>query len=165
MPLIEDGGWVADAWSRAPDHEPIPAAGDVIVPLCRLEEAEASHRSGRLGVDLPNDRDGAELVPWFDRIALIAVDFPSSGDGRGFSIARRLRRLGFAGELRACGRLIADQYAFARASGFDQVEVDGDIAARQPEEHWTAAAAAMSLRYQRGGPESAPASIPEARRG
>ena len=61
---------------------------------------------------------------------LLAIDFPSFSDGRGFSLARRLRELGFKGRLRASGRLIVDQYAMARRVGFDEVEVAPDIAAR-----------------------------------
>ena len=62
--------------------------------------------------------------------------FPSFSDGRAFTIARRLRALGYTGTLRANGPVIADQYAMARRSGFDQVEIPDDLAARQPEAQW-----------------------------
>ncbi|RJE83719.1 DUF934 domain-containing protein [Paracoccus onubensis] len=71
---------------------------------------------------------------------LIAIDFPAIGDGRGFSLARRLRALGYTGQLRASGRLIADQYAMARRVGFDEVEISPEIAQRQPQEQWIARA-------------------------
>ncbi len=90
------------------------------------------------------------LTPWFGRVELISVLFPKSADGRGFSMATRLRRLGFDGELRATGHLIADQYALARSCGFDTVEISEAQAARQPEAHWLEAERAMSLAYQRG---------------
>lgn len=69
---------------------------------------------------------------------LIGIEFPAFSDGRGFSLARRLRELGFQGRLRATGRLIADQYAMARRVGFDEVQVAADIAARQPQDQWVA---------------------------
>lgn len=72
--------------------------------------------------------------------SLIAIDFPAFTDGRGFSLARRLRELGYSGRLRATGRLIADQYAMARRVGFDEVQIASDIAARQPQEQWLARA-------------------------
>lgn len=78
-----------------------------------------------------------------DRIggaARIRVTFPSFADGRGFTIARRLRALGFSGRLRASGHVLADQYAMARRVGFDEVEISGDLAARQPEDQWLARA-------------------------
>ena len=83
-------------------------------------------------------------------LGLIAVPFPKSADGRGFSIAPRLRRMGYAGELRASGHLIADQYALARSCGFDTVEISDGLAVRQPEAHWIEAERAMTLAYQRG---------------
>ena len=68
----------------------------------------------------------------------IRIDFPSFADGRGFSLARRLRMLGFNGRLRASGHVISDQYFHARRSGFDEVEVDELLARRQPQEQWLA---------------------------
>ncbi|MGN7868849.1 hypothetical protein PARHAE_00283 [Paracoccus haematequi] len=88
---------------------------------------------------LAPDTPLADLEQYLDR-ELIAIDFPSFTDGRGFSLARRLRELGYQGRLRASGRLIADQYAMARRVGFCEVEVAPDIAARQPQDQWIARA-------------------------
>jgi len=63
-----------------------------------------------LAVEFPNDRDPADLEPWLERVALIRVAFPAMSDGRGFSIARRLRDMGYAGRLRAAGPLVARGY-------------------------------------------------------
>jgi uncharacterized protein (DUF934 family) len=67
---------------------------------------------------------------------MIRVAFPSFSDGRGFTIARQIRLLGFGGHLRAIGHIIADQYAMARRAGFDDVEISDALAARQPWEQW-----------------------------
>lgn len=91
----------------------------------------------QLAVAFPNDREAADLVPWLDRIAMIVVDFPAFSDGRGFSIAKRLRELGFTGRLRAAGPLVSDQLRQALRVGFDEVAVAASIAARQPASHWT----------------------------
>ncbi|MDO5632872.1 MAG: DUF934 domain-containing protein [Paracoccus sp. (in: a-proteobacteria)] len=72
--------------------------------------------------------------------SLIALDFPAMTDGRGFTLARQLRELGYAGRLRATGKLIADQYAMARRVGIDEVEITADLAARQPQDQWLARA-------------------------
>lgn len=88
---------------------------------------------------LAPDTPPEELVDHLHR-DLIGIDFPAFTDGRGFSLARRLRELGFQGRLRATGRLIADQYAMARRVGFDEVQIPVDIAARQPEAQWLARA-------------------------
>lgn len=89
-----------------------------------------------LAVEFPNDRDPADLAPWLERVELIRVAFPASADGRGFSIARELRAMGYAGRLRAAGPLIADQLRFARRVGFDELEVPEAVAERQPEGQW-----------------------------
>jgi uncharacterized protein (DUF934 family) len=67
---------------------------------------------------------------------MIRIAFPAMTDGRGFSIARRLRAMGYAGRLRAAGPLIADQMIAARSVGFDEIEVPESVAARQPEAQW-----------------------------
>ncbi len=88
-----------------------------------------------VALDLPSDTfpEDVELAP---AIEMIRIDFPSSADGRGFSIARALRLRGYTGRLRARGHVLADQYAMARRSGFDEVEIDDDLAARQPVDQW-----------------------------
>ncbi|MEO0764362.1 MAG: DUF934 domain-containing protein, partial [Pseudomonadota bacterium] len=52
------------------------------------------------------------------------------------------------GRLRAKGHVIADQYAMARRSGFDEVEIADDLARRQPEAHWLARAEWRAHDYQ-----------------
>ena len=52
----------------------------------------------------PGD-DARLLLPFLDRLKLVDVNFPSFGDGRGYSSARILREAGYAGELRAVGDL------------------------------------------------------------
>ena len=79
---------------------------------------------------------------------MIRINFPASADGRGFTLASLLRGVGFQGRLRAKGHILADQYAMARRSGFDEVEIDDDLAARQPEAQWLARANWQSHNYQ-----------------
>ena len=86
--------------------------------------------------DLPPDADPAALAPHLGRLELIRVAFPAFSDGRGFTVARRLRLMGYKGRLRAAGHVIADQYAMLRRSGFDEAEISADLAARQPEDQW-----------------------------
>lgn len=87
-------------------------------------------------LDLGPGDDVADLEDRLDALPLIRIAFPSFSDGRGFSLARRLRLMGYRGRLRATGDLIADQYAMARRSGFDEVEITPERAERQPEDQW-----------------------------
>ncbi len=88
---------------------------------------------------LPPDTEPATLAGHLEA-PLIAIDFPAMTDGRGFTLARQLRELGFAGRLRATGGLIADQYAMARRVGFDEVQIPAALARRQPAPQWRARA-------------------------
>ncbi len=81
-------------------------------------------------------------------VELVRISFPSFADGRGFTLARQLRLKGYEGRLRAFGHVIADQYAMARRSGFDEVELSDDLAARQPEDQWLARANWKDHSYQ-----------------
>ncbi len=74
----------------------------------------------------PGD-DARELLPYLDRLALIEVNFPAFGDGRGYSSARILREAGYTGELRAVGDVLVDQVAYMRRCGFDAFEPDGPL--------------------------------------
>jgi len=107
----------------------------------------------------PGDR-AEDLADRLDALDLIRVTFPAFSDGRGFTLARDLRRLGYRGRLRATGHLLADQYAMARRAGFDEVEIDDALAARQPQDQWLARANWRAHDYQarlRGQPAGAPA--------
>ena len=94
----------------------------------------ASHQGT---VDLAQTDRPEDLVPHLADLKLIRVAFPAFNDGRAFTVARRLRTLGYKGHLRALGPVIADQYPMARRVGFDDVEIPDDLAARQPQGQWT----------------------------
>lgn len=123
--IVSDEGFGAEDWKHA-FHSP----DDLDFLSSAQKEAVA--------IDLTNDTDVTTLLPKFHEIDLIRIDFPSFADGRGFSLAKQLRTLGYPGRLRAKGHVISDQYAMARRSGFDEVEIDRALADRQPEEHWMA---------------------------
>ena len=115
-------------------------------PLYAVTLAEiASHRGA---VDLANTDDPLALQGHLADLALIRVDFPAFSDGRAFTIARRLREMGYGGRLRAHGHVIADQYAMARRVGFDEVEIDDDLALRQPAAQWRFRADWQAHHYQ-----------------
>lgn len=128
--IVTDAGFAADDWTKG-----FMALTDLAANDCG-------------GVDLPSDAEPADLAGQLDRIAMIRVDFPSFADGRGFTIAAQLRRMGYAGRLRARGHVIADQYAMARRAGFDEVEINDDLAARQPQAQWLARADWQAHDYQ-----------------
>lgn len=118
---------------------PVPAAD--VVSLANI----AAHNGA---VDLAHTDDPEALAPYLSDLTLIRVAFPAFNDGRAFTIARRLRELGYVGTLRANGPVIVDQYPMARRVGFDQVEIPDDLAARQPEDQWLLRADWQAHDYQ-----------------
>lgn len=113
----------------------ITKAGFAPIPITAFATLDTVDEGGD-ALDISNDVSAQAVLPHFNRLALIRIPFPSSGDGRGFSLARRLRDLGYRGRLRAQGALISDQFRYALECGFDEVEIDDSRAARQPEAHW-----------------------------
>jgi uncharacterized protein (DUF934 family) len=132
--LIKDRRIVADSWrllSRGPAGElpEVPESGDVIVPLAlwlgRREDFLA--HPGKIGVWLDANEGPEAIAGEVERFALIAVNFPKFGDGRGYSIARLLReRYGFRGELRAVGDVLHDHLYFMEQCGFDAFALRDD---------------------------------------
>ena len=122
--IIKNRAVVNDDWTvvRPAEDGALPAvdalpAGKVLVPFAlwqaEREALTASRGAAEIGVWLAPDNEPAEIVADFDKIALIAVDFPVFRDGRGYSIGRLLReRYGCKGELRAIGDVLRDQFTF-----------------------------------------------------
>lgn len=126
MPLVKGGKITVDEFVRLADGAPLPVEGAVLVSAARLvENADTLLRGGRkVGVIWPNNRDVDELVLYLDRLAAVALAFPSFRDGRAYSQARLLReRYLYRGELRATGQVLRDQFVFMLRAGFDAFEV------------------------------------------
>ena len=88
--------------------------------------------------------DPRALGDAIESAALVAVDIPRIGDGRGYSHAVLLRRAGYRGPLRAVGAITADQvYALARV-GFTSFGLRAD----QDAETARRALSTFSVSYQ-----------------
>lgn len=150
MPLVRNGQIVGDAYLHVADDADCPADGAALIPATRfLANADAfAQRNSPIGVIWPNNRDVAELAPWLDKLAVVALVFPSFRDGRAYSQARRLReRYGYRGELRATGQVLRDQFVFMLRTGFDAFEVRKDADA----EAFAATARRYTVFYQPTG--------------
>ena len=76
-------------------------------------------QSNATAVRIESGEDVRQLLPFLDRLALIEIDFPAFGDGRGYSSAQILREEGYEGELRASGDVLVDQLPYMKRCGFD----------------------------------------------
>ena len=128
--LVNDRGFAAEDWTNG-----------------FVDLSEMAANDAEFGIDVSSDTP-PEALDGLLGAPLVRVAFPTSADGRGFTIAAQLRRLGFKGRLRARGHVLADQFAMARRSGFDEVEIDAALAERQPEAQWLARANWQSHNYQ-----------------
>jgi len=149
MPLIKSGVFASDSWLVIHDETKLPDDGNIIVSFEKAEEEKKciAGRNGRTGIALPNSIDPVEISEMLPHLDLIALNFPSFTDGRAYSQARQLRmKMGFKGEIRATGTVLADQAAFMESVGFSSFEVAED----QSLEVWNRACTSMSLTYQRG---------------
>ncbi|SIT40251.1 conserved hypothetical protein [Paraburkholderia piptadeniae] len=136
--IIKDRTIVNDDFTvvRAAEDGTLPAvsalpAGKVIVPLAlwqsSRDELTASRSADQIGVWLAPDSEPADIAGDFDKLGLIAVDFPVFRDGRGYSIARLLReRYGYKGEIRAIGDVLRDQLRFYERCGFNAYALRAD---------------------------------------
>jgi uncharacterized protein (DUF934 family) len=119
---------VEDEW-RQLGEDGADASGNsaLIVPFAEFRTHIAKWRTyeGRLGVRL-SPADAVEaLAEDIQRLSLVAAEFPTPGEGRGYSQGRLLRsRLQFKGELRAVGAGVKQDLLFILSRcGFDSFEL------------------------------------------
>lgn len=145
--LVADDPWQLLRAGESPSPE-----AALLLPLAdwlqRLQAADVAP-----GVWLAPDDEVDQLRPYLARLTLIAIDFPSFRDGRGYSQAYLLRtRLGWQGELRAVGDILRDQLSHLRQCGFDAFAIRADKSAADALQ----GLAGMSVLYGRSAIEPRP---------
>lgn len=128
MNIIKDKVIVEDSWQHVPPDAALPD-GDIILTLEAWQEKreELTGRNSRVGIKLEPGVDLSDIKDFLEDIDLIAINFPTFGDGRGYSHAKILRdRYGFAGEIRAVGDVLQDQIFYLQRCGFNSYEVRVD---------------------------------------
>jgi uncharacterized protein (DUF934 family) len=147
---------VEDDWRHLGEQSPDEALAEpLIVPFTEFRANPASWlaRKGPVGVRLAPADNVEELVEELPHLSLIAAEFPSVAEGRGYTQARVLRtRLHFKGELRAVGAGVKQDLLFLMArSGFDSYE----LASGQSFEDALKALQRYTVAYQPGEPLAA----------
>lgn len=87
-----------------------------------LEDAPA----GVDAVVATGDDDLTALLANVSQFSLIAIAFDTFADGRGYSMARMLRREGYQGEIRAVGDVAMDRIEYMHRVGFNAFELRED---------------------------------------
>ena len=144
---------VTDDWRYAGEDGADEAANAaMVVPFADFRTHIAKWRAypGRLGVRLSPADAIEDLAEDIQRLSLVAAEFPTPGEGRGYSQGRLLRsRLQFKGELRAVGAAVKQDLLFILSRcGFDSFE----LAPGQKIEEALAALQRYSVAYQPAEP-------------
>ena len=124
--IITNKGFGSDDW----------IGRSVIEPTNILSDNIGEERLKKAHLKLRNDFQVEIIKSFLPYLSAISINFPSEKDGRGFSLARRLRQLGYLGVLRATGHVMVDQYRHATQSGFNQIAISSKLAKRMPEPYW-----------------------------
>ena len=148
--IIRNRAVTTDRWRYeldALDQTPTAAiaAGDVIVSMQRWlsDHDRLLARGTRVGVLLRPDDDLQALIDCeLHELWLVAIEFPSFAEGRGYSQARLLRsRHDFHGDIRAIGDVSRDRVAFMERCGFNELELSPGQSARDALQAFTEFAA------------------------
>jgi len=125
--VVQNDPWQFVTAEAIEAGEPLPV-GSVAVPLAYFVEHKANllARSGEVGVTVNGGDDLQALIASLADVSLVAVEFPVFRDGRGFSIARKVVRAGFKGEVRAVGDVGRDRLEYMESCGFNAFEVNGE---------------------------------------
>ena len=157
MQIIKDQTVVTDNWQHIAADTAMSNLpnGDIIIPLQLWNENknELQARTEQLGVRLDSGADLNEISDHLDKFSVIALEFPAFRDGRGYSLARRLREhLGYKGEIRAVGNVLRDQVEYMSRVGINAFEIDSS----QEIEDALNAFDDISIKYQASSDEAQP---------
>jgi uncharacterized protein (DUF934 family) len=144
---------VEDDWRYAgEDGADTAGSPPLIVPFAEFRTHIAKWRAypGRLGVRLSPADAVEDIAEDIQRLTIVAAEFPTPGEGRGYTQGRLLRsRLQFKGELRAVGAAVKQDLLFLLARcGFDSF----DLAPGQKVEEALRALDRYSVAYQPAEP-------------
>lgn len=129
--VVEDDLWVSLTGEDAAEQlaAKLEANEALLVPfqLWQTQKDALLAREAGVAVLIQGDTDIDAVAAELDHLPMIAIDFPSFADGRGFSQARVLRqRLGFKGEIRAVGDVTWDRLRYMLRCGFDTFAIADD---------------------------------------
>ncbi|WEX09330.1 DUF934 domain-containing protein [Chelativorans sp. AA-79] len=123
-------GFQENRWERAEGAEALAGNGNLLLPFeafLALDPAKREMAMPRLGVEVLPGEAIDPLVPFLDRLLLVALAFPAFNDGRSYSKAELLRsRHGYTGEVRAVGDVLIDQIPHMLRCGFSSFEVKNE---------------------------------------
>lgn len=149
MALLKDGKLCDDIYTDVSALDELPADGALIVGLSQWQEQRDAllARGAPLGIVLRSDEKPELIRDDLGRFSVVALDFPVFRDGRAYSYARLVRRMGWDGELRAVGEVLLEQLHYMHRVGFNSFLVSDENAVAA----WETACADFTVWYQPTG--------------
>lgn len=125
--LLADGSVQTNEYSWAIE-EGSNVTENTIVSVANLDKLVDV--TGKKGVLLTVDDDPETLINEntlpLSQLDIIAINFANFNDGRGYSYASLVRRVGYTGELRAVGDVFKDTLFYMKRCGFNSYVLKED---------------------------------------
>ncbi len=143
MRIVKDAREFHDEWDLLDADEP-SRNRRAIVPLAYWQSVSPAVGTSPYGLLVRADDALTAVLAAAARSELVAIEFATFTDGRGYSFARQLRADGFDGDLRAVGEVLRDQAFYLVRCGFSSFAP----AAHVTSEDFIAGLTDFSLVYQ-----------------
>lgn len=130
-------GYRENTWKRVDQAEALTGNSELILPLQFFLSLEATLQENllpRCAVEVSPGEALDRLLPFLDRLPVVALAFPAFNDGRSYSKAELLRsRFGYRGDIRATGDVLIDQIPLMLRCGISSFEVKNETTLRRLE--------------------------------
>ncbi len=125
MPLIKNNRLVQDNWHIIDEGETLKSANNLVdLAYWQANRTELITTHSPIGLRIDGNEDIELIATDLQYFSLIAINFPSFTDGRGYSLAHTLReQYDYSHELRAVGDILPDQALYLKRVGFDVLDL------------------------------------------
>jgi len=125
MTLIKNKEVTQDNWHYLIDGQALQTSHNIVSLSYWMEnKADLSSGDAPLGLLVKGGEELTNFVNDLPHFSLIAIEFPTFADGRGYSLAKTLReQFKFSNEIRAIGDILPDQALYLTRVGFDALEL------------------------------------------
>jgi len=124
MTLIKNNDIVQDHWTVLDENQALQADHNIIdLDYWNVNKDALIASKAPLGLLVQGDTNPDQFIDDIQHFELIAINFPTFVDGRGYSLVKTLReKHHYTQEIRAIGEVLPDQALYLTRVGFDALE-------------------------------------------
>ena len=124
MTLIKNSEIVQDHWTVLDEKQTLQANHNIIdLDYWNANKDTLIANKAPLGLLIQGDTSPDQFIDDMQHFELIAINFPTFVDGRGYSLAKTLReKHHYTQEIRAVGEVLPDQALYLTRVGFNALE-------------------------------------------